>query len=278
MEKQPVDDFFARKLRDAEVPVSTELFSQLQQRMGAKPLPTRRGVAGVWWYTVAAACVLFAVGFLYLTGKTDHTTRNSLAGDIVPQKKPNEQITAVPNKAQQNDNVGSIPGVEKEVVARKKVTYPAAKPTLLVSRQTTEGNALLAIQKPVGQVLEGQSKEISSVPTRQIIAAIPALADRINQVSNVPKQSTERTIVLTIAEPQAEASLAVSTKDIEVVDQKAQAQSSGLSGLFGKIKQLKNGEVLARSQPDIGAGGPKNRFGRVFAQVKETLKNETTLE
>ena len=279
MKKQPVDDFFARKLRDAEVPVSTELFSQLQQRMGTKPMPTRRRVTVAWWYTVAAACMLFAVGILYLTGKTEYTTRDSLAEEqTVLQTKLSKQITAVPNEAQQNDNVGPIPEVERKSVALKKVTYPVIRPIQSVNRQTIVENRLLAMQKPVGQAVESQSKEISFVPTRQITATIPTSADRIDQVSNVPRQSTERTIVLTIDDPQTEANLAVSTKEIGVVDQKLQVQASGLSGFFGKIKQLKNGEVLAKSQSAVGTGSPKNRFGRVFARVKETLKNETTLE
>ena len=286
MEKQPVDDFFARKLRDAEVPISAELFGQLQQRMGTKPLPVGRRRAGAWWYVMAAASVVLVIVLSYPAQKTDYVSSKSrndkrVSRAINLSKEAIRPIAAAPDRAKQRSDVGFIDEVINKQVVLRKVTYPTAKSIAEESSSLTERSMLLATQKPVEQIAEARSKETPLMPVGQVVAMTSVVAERIDQVGTLSKQPTERIIVLTIKEPQPETGTGVSTEeaDADVIDQNAKRQAGSLSGLFSKIKQLKNGEVQAKSEPvATSQRGQKNKFGRVFARVKETLKNETTLE
>ncbi|RYF59299.1 MAG: hypothetical protein EOO39_33370 [Cytophagaceae bacterium] len=285
MEKQPVDDLFARKLRDAEVPVGSDVFDQLQKRMSAKPLPVHRTI-GVWWYVASAACALVAVWFLYVTNEPEQQLKGSLAQKQVSKPADVDRIAA----NQTGTTFGSTNGLqtegkEVEQITDKhkksepiaKATYPDQKPTYPKNQQSVREHRLSSTQQLTERVAVGKAEENQPALVSPLTAVTPTPVEPIDRVAAKPKQITERTIVLTIDDPQAENALVTVKGDTPKSD--SQGQQNGLSGLFGKIKQLKNGEVLAKATP-VGEShtNPKKRFGRVFTEVKESLKNETTLE
>jgi len=275
MEKQPVDDLFARKLREAEVPVGPDVFNQLQHRLGAKPLPVRRRSVGMWWYGACAASVVVAIWFLFAPGKAEEQISESLT------KKQSITKTETNAKAEQESTVRTVNplprdkgSVTNDNIGRVVVTYPEYKDSKVVNKRVTAEDAPMMARKSTEQVTGSKPLEIQQPADRQVLAAAPTSAMSIDQIST-RKKAVERTIVLTIDEPQAERTLAL-TREEATADPKIHA--NGLTGLFGKLKQLKNGEVMANASSATDQPSQKTRFGRVFNEVKESLKNETTLE
>lgn len=271
MEKQPVDDLFARKLRDVEVPVGSDVFSQLQQRMGTKPLITRRPLA-MWWYMAGAACILIALGMVYITTKNNLDDKQPVAhkeslrkSQAVPASSGNEIIakSVIKDPQIQGDS-----GYNEERLAP---TFPIQKAKL--SRQKAEQERASQPSEVIDQVAVLTTQPIQEVTRLPIKVVTPI--EEIARVEKQPRHLNGRTIVLTIEEPEASN---LASADNHIAVPATQQHVTGLSGLFGKIKQLKSGEVLAKANSADNQSTTKNRFGRVLTEVKESLKNETTLE
>ncbi|MBO0948301.1 hypothetical protein [Fibrella forsythiae] len=286
MEKQPVDDLFARKLHDAEAPVSSDLFNRMQQRMGTKPLPVRRKI-GAWWYVASAACALVAVCFLYLTNKPEKQLLESFAQKRLPEQSDVNRVVTK-RRDRFNGSATRLQTIDEETEKvtkehRKpgqlaKATYPDLKPTNPKSQLSAREHRLVLTQQVEEQIAVIKANENEkSVPAAPQLAISQPGIERVEQATVKPKQITERTILLTINEPQTKNELAASNNNYQKPD--TQNQPNGLSGLFGKLKQLKNGEVMAKATPVSESNSTqKKRLGRVFTEVKESLKNETTLE
>ncbi|XWW43923.1 hypothetical protein JYG30_14110 [Fibrella sp. USSR17] len=275
MEKQPVDDLFARKLREAEAPVSPDVYNQLQHRLGAKPLPVRRRPVGMWWYVGCAASVVTVIWFLIATEKSEEQISESLTKKQLPAKTElNAKVETKPTAR----TVTSLPhtngGVTDSKVSRVAATYPDYEEDKQVNKRRAVEDAPIMARKSTEQATGIKPLEIQQPTDKPVLAAAPTAAISVDQIST-RKKAVERTIVLTIAEPQVERTLAL-TREETTADPKAHA--NGLTGLFGKLKQLKNGEVMANASSATDQPSQKTRFGRVFNEVKESLKNETTLE
>ncbi len=279
MEKQPIDDLFARKLRDAEAPVGPDIFDQLQKRMSTKPLPTRRLVVA-WWHVVSAACVLVAFWFMYITNSTPVKVnapvayKELLSKTAKPEAVQREVAVAPALKLQKQLNANTDK-VSKNVKLLTKATYPARKPVAPARQSIANESTPMRLQpQPIEQITGVRSAAVQQTPEIQPVAMNSTLP--VERIANSPKQQVGRTVVLTIDEAQLATTPTTTQSDSPAPQQQHQ---NGLSGLLGKLKQLKNGEVLAKAAPTAGTqNSPKNRLGRVFFEVKESLKNETTLE
>ncbi|HEX9958544.1 MAG TPA: hypothetical protein VGA96_14865 [Fibrella sp.] len=281
MEKQPVDDLFARKLRDVEAAVGPDLFDQLQKRIATKPIPVRRTIVA-WWHVASAACVLVALWFVYITATTEPPVSVPVAHKHLAKAKdhglPAENAVAtLPVHERQKHDVGSDAGKTEKHNSVARVTYPARTPVTPASQAMNKEPILnRSQQQSTERVAVVQSQEIQQVPVTPAVALNSTPVERIERVGSKQKQHADRTVVLTIEEPQEVNSLATVQNDSPAAD--PQLPQKGLSSLFGKIRQLKNGEVLAKVTPTTNQNSPKNRFGRIFTEMKESLKNETTLE
>lgn len=287
MEKQPVDDLFARKLREAEAPVGPDVFSQLQKRMGGQPeFPVRRPVVA-WWHVASAACLLIALWFLYVTNKTENhisvpIARKQDQPKIQNDSTDNEAIAATTLKSASEHRgrevtSGSVAEPKQNNVTAQ-VTYPTRRNVYANLPDEPKSDERTPVRASETERIAAMPRQIGSPVTEQITATTtPTPVERIAQVSNTQKRATERTVLLTIEEPQPASSLATVESQITALDAQ-QPHQHGLSGLFGKLKQLKNGEVMAKAAPVNSENNQKNRLGRVFSEVKESLKNETTLE
>ncbi|WP_375444154.1 hypothetical protein [uncultured Fibrella sp.] len=287
MEKQPVDDLFARKLREAEAPVGPDVFNQLQKRMGGQPTPIRRPVVA-WWHVASAACLLVALWFLYVINKVEPETSIPIAvrqafqklqsnGDDdkaiadatakpeLDQKRQHDFAVDEANKQQEEESIAQATYLAQRKSQTKLFNKPEA-PTQTPVRPVETERIVATPEQLVQPIVEPSVVPINPVPV-----------ERIARVNNAQKQATERTILLTIEEPQLTNSLTAAKSDITTLEVQ-QPHQNGLSSLFGKLKQLKNGEVLAKAVPVSNQNNQKNRLGRVFSEVKESLKNETTLE
>ncbi|MEZ0540827.1 hypothetical protein [Fibrella arboris] len=286
MEKQPVDDLFARKLRDAETKVSADVFNQLEQRMGVKPLPVHKKVVG-WWQIAAAACLILAIGLVYNLNKADVQLSQSHTIVQTSSDKTARSSTSKLAKSQQQQikkqNESARPTTNAE-----KATYLALQSGMLHKKDRSQVTVALESEKSMlrNKLAERQQERATEVtatvdqedrrtPTPQLALASTTI-DKVDRISMKPNQAVERTIILTIEDNQT--AVHVAAHD-DASKMNRQGNQKGLSGLFGKLKQLKNGEVLAKATlTEDSQVNHKNRFGRVFNEVKESLKNETTLE
>lgn len=280
MEKQPIDDLFARKLRDAEVPVGSDGFSQLQMRMKPKTHLVRRS-ATIWWQLASAACLVVAFGLLYRASKTEPVisqpvaiTKKGPAKELPLNLELTNPLTNVPERGLQRGRLIDSRAAQDEQTAQV-VTYPVQKRATLINQPPAK--PLTQAIEPAEQVARAKPhKEIQQLPNTPTITSTIAPIIRVAQSTERPKQLSERTVILTIEESETADTQIASVNTSPTPD--PQLHQNSLSGLFGKIKQLKNGEVLAKAAPTANQNVPRNRFGRIFTEVKESLKNETTLE
>jgi hypothetical protein len=270
-------------LRDAEAPVGPDVFNQLQKRMGTKPLPAQRPVVA-WWQVASAACLLLALWFLYITNSPSNKVDVSVA-DKQPQRKAVDReavksaVVIAPEQKRQKQNDKNSDEMSKTEKLLTKVMTANRKLVARTRQVVVNESTPMRLQpQSIEQIAGVQSLETKQVPKIQPAEVKPSMTiDRIVRVENGQKQPTGRTVVLTIEDPQITTSLATTQNDSPTPD--LHEHKSGLPGLLGKLRQLKNGEVMAKATPAVGnQNNQKNRFGRVFSEVKESLKNETTLE
>ncbi|WP_148289295.1 hypothetical protein [Fibrella aestuarina] len=127
---------------------------------------------------------------------------------------------------------------------------------------------------PVEQVVS-QTKTPDNVPAIVSVEA-PSIAKAEKGPSTVTeseKSSSGRTVVLTIAEPEPTKLAA-----LEPTKPDAAHNAPNLTQFFDKVKQIKRGEVFARATPTRQAAEPKTGLGRLMNGVRESLRNENSLE
>lgn len=281
MEKQPIDDLFARKLREAELPPSAEAFNRLQSGMASTQLPVNRRRVALWWYGAAAASLLLIALFFYrnsgstTNGATDYMAREKR----VKKTSAPRPMAKIPIMAQKGDK--RMPDVP--VISEKKVAQTPPQTTLAATSAKRpnhyKGAEIIAVvDRPALQsgAPTTQMSE-SGLPKSQAVAVetpVDVALPKTFATTAVPNQ--QRVVVMTIELPKVNAP--VIALQPAKVESTPQAQSGSLAGLFAKVKQLKNGDVLARTTPTKRPNEPRSRIGRMFEGMKESLRNETTLE
>ena len=281
MEKQPIDDLFARKLREAEQAPSPATFSRLQSRMISTGLPATKRRALGWWYGVAAATLLLMTLFYFRS--VPHLKRQA------PDQMAKQQ------KVMDPDSVSSERRFSQQVAKKRdgvQVTMSSVKQTddaqhskrtpVTVAKQITkkaESTVVAVVEKAPVRQTERQWPEPTpakggEASTAEAYPPLPVQAVQSNMATIASLTDHQRVVVMTIGEtrPTETATLLPLTKAAAV----AQTQPVSLAGLFAKMKQLKNGDVMARAVPQPNYS--RSRLGRVFYGMKESLKNETTLD
>ena len=288
MEKQLIDDLFARKLREAELPPSPDAFSRLQSRMASTPLPTSQRRVAVWWYGAAAASLLLITLFVF---------RNNLLPKQ-PESTPLAAQTQTAKVAETNHTEPPIPlaktvrggtdqvGQQQVAEGKSGADEPNALLTgtkiEVVTAKNVAQSSLPSIPTPVPEAVVAITlTPVLVAPKTEAIATTVSPTKPIQDAPQAAPLATtsiaqQRVVVLTIEEPQAAAPV-VALQPARV-ESTSQAQSGSLADLVAKVKQLKNGDALARVTPAKRPPDSRSRFGRVFEGVKESLKNETTLE
>ncbi|MBO0939385.1 hypothetical protein J2I47_22725 [Fibrella sp. HMF5335] len=289
MEKQPIDDLFARKLREAELPPSPDAFSRLQSRMSTAPLPVTRRRVAIWWYGAAVASLLLVTLFYY---------RNSLLPDPVAKKQPLAQIKASQAAVPAND-AQSAPLVTNAGKHANPSRISTTKPVTEAAHEQSKPIIAMAAKLEAGKNEIRSSMPYPGNNTHEVISPVPVspvpqvelakngsipsstnLSKPIEGIQTSPtaahQSDQQRVVVMTIEEPKAAAPI-VALQPAQV-ESTSQVQSGSLAGLLAKVKQLKNGDALARVTPAKRPVDSRSRISRVFEGMKESLKNETTLE
>lgn len=269
MEKQPVDDLFARKLRDADLTPGADVFGRLQSRLNATPLPVaepKRRLAG-WWYGVAASALL---GVVWLSWSPERDASRP-AGHRVAQSDALSTRSTSPESGSNRTE----PQATVATADASPATSRTAEPQM---RQTRADDYVAKVTETKPELVEKTSLSATlsgNVPDKSDLEA--PLATTIEKsppaVADASKIPTGRTVILTIAEPEP-----ANVAALQPVRTDAANSTPNLSHFFDKVKQIKSGEVFARATPARPAAEPKTGLGRLVNGVRESLRNETTLE
>ena len=285
MEKQPIDDLFARKLCEAELPPSPNVFNRLQSRMASTQLPTTKRRAVIWWYGAAAASLLLIALFYFRSSSDEKQTapdqiarQAKATNPVSPMPKPQPTQLVAKAGEERTHRTVAVSAVQKGPDNHQQKMM-AAVTKLVVGMKEATSTATMGKQ-PVQQAAV-QLPEITAVTAKNesmVGIAPPVLAQIAQPKLPVTSNSSDqqRVVVMTITEPKAD--LPMMALQPTKAEPASQAQLGSLAGLFAKVKQLKNGDALARATPLKRPADSRSRLGRVFDGMKESLKNETTLE
>ncbi|MBO0930750.1 hypothetical protein [Fibrella aquatilis] len=293
MEKQPIDDLFARKLREAELPPSPDALSRLQSRLNSVPLPTQRRRVAVWWYGVAAASLILVALFSY---QNNRSIKSAESTSLTAQTK---KLTAAPNHTEvpvpliAKVGEGAKPGRKQQILEeergtvvitnKQRVPMPEVAEKAVIAKNATQSATPRTATRVDEQVaISSITPEPTAIKVEALATvATSKLAHPVQEVPQTVSVSThladqQRVVVLTIDEPES----AESAPDMQPtkVASMSPAQTGSLAGLFAKVKQLKNGDALARATPVKRHSDARSRFGRVFEGMKESLKNDNTAD
>ncbi len=286
-EHQPLDNLFRRKLNDASVQPDTEGWARLESRLTGQEVtvedkPTRRlGAVWYWSASVAAACLLLA--FLW-TGPTKQPTAGTGKSDLAVIPETSRGTTQTPTKRQ--TPVLSETETDKLAERSSETVDPIINPQ---NRQARE-----AINRPYdnsAKVLESQAKteirksELTAktldkqADERTIQLELPekdaVVANNAEPATKPALQNTERTLIVTVAEP-ATAETASPQTENALMPREAPVKNARIARVFRQIKRLKDGEALARA--DINPDGTDDESGLVSRLVQATRSKENQIK
>lgn len=249
---QPLDDFFRRKLENATVTPSADGWNRLQAKMQGEQRPAEKTkvnrMGPLWYWSAAAACVLIVLLLTRLG--TDKQPDLQLASKVKSaQPKPVEVLddkggssVTLPQFEAVAKNEPPVRRAEATINKLQNVTAPKAA---MVRSDQPATHTLAVVEKPAPKVEEGRMLQTGEKDER--------LANSNQNESTQPLRTktleTERTLIVSVAEPVFSASLT----DVPVVETSSgQGMGSRKIGrMFQQIRRLKNGEGIARVNPDI---------------------------
>jgi hypothetical protein len=202
----------------------------------------------LWYWSAAAACVLIVLLLTRLG--TDKQPDLQLASKVKSaQPKPVEVLddkggrsVTLPQFEAVAKNEPPVRRAEATISKLQNVTAP--KPAMVRSDQPAT-QTLAVVEKPAPIVEEGRMLQTGEKDER--------LANSNQNESTQPLRTktleTERTLIVSVAEPVSSASL---TDEPVVETSSGQGMGSRKIGrMFQQIRRLKNGEGIARVNPDI---------------------------
>ncbi|QHV98455.1 hypothetical protein [Spirosoma endbachense] len=301
-EKPPIDDLFARKLGNMSLSPGSDGFARLQARMGQQK-PEAKVVfwrnPAVYGYTAAAACLVLVCLFGWLYWPSGNVMK--VGGAEVATNKPvkeRKHRQTMPVKTGHSEKTVHDATVEEPSVI-DKVSRPADTEQL-VATHSVRGNStgkdqssrkvksdkvnaeiaktgtdesVLAQIKPVDNKAKEENAAISTVASAQ-----PTLTDQPVIAAVKPVPTSERGLVVTIAEPEAlvaareAAKSAVEEKAKAVVATNDKPEKENKAGhLWQQVKRFKQGEVFARGDNGDNESG---LLGRAYSGLKHSIEKD----
>ncbi len=263
MKKQPIDDLFARKLRDLNVPVGPAVYGRLQSRLGATATPARRAV---WWYVAAAACFVLMLGGVYWVrlGADAPGTLPTLAKQSARQHARQKVAQPAPAYVPASEQLAT-----NRVADRKQSLRFRAAQSIGRLAVTASSVALTVDRHAHSETVQERLNTKGAVaPDVRPVVGLSALKT-VSPTTDTAPLPAERIVQMILHEPADEPTVAVPDAAPVAI------QGTRLTSLLGKIRQLKSGEAYAKATPLPGE--PRTRLGRVLNNVKESLKNDNTL-
>lgn len=292
IEKRPVDDLFARRLKNMSLPPNPDGFARLQARMGQSVPETRV----VFWqnttvhrYLAIAACLLLVClfGWLYLSTETANKSETTVAvnkpATLIEKKQRYEppksgiEVAATGTKSNQ-----------KTTVTDSQTTSTSIKPAKAANGRPTNDDRQFASTKPnLGKIKPTPSELSIVLPTKQpaITEAnpLPAGPTTEKQVAATTGKSApvaERVLIVTIAEPKALVAARQVDKqsdgeEAEVAVADKLEKDSKAASLWQQMKRVKEGEIFARKEAGEDERG---LLGRAYSGLKQTLDKDKSIK
>ena len=298
-EKQPVDDLFARKLKNMTLPPSPDGFTRLQARMG-RGEPEGRVIFWrnpvVLQYMAVAACLLMIClfGWLYLSAETPLSGAATVSVNKPigspekqhPRKQPNLDLKvgvtatgSIPDRktpASADSEAIDLPFAERERVAVGKSINDnrrAARTDRTTRRvETTFHDTPPAV--PITPTERVAGTEANTLPVE------PKSENQVAAVTNKPASVAERVLIVTIAEPKAllAARQVVESpsgeQGIVAVDDRPEKENKA-ANLWQQVKRMKQGEVFARKDVNDDERG---LISRAYSGLKQTLDKDKSVK
>lgn len=259
MEKQPVDELFARILGDMEIQPSDAAFTLLKARQKEKHLLVN------WGYWAAAACLILIGSFMWWAlGATVSTTSKRLAvAKVEPVKGPSRKVGEVLAYRAQSQ-LSSAGNISTNKPKESKTAVSNWNPILKAQYQKVNRQLMADVQQ----------KELHAQITKESELTAPTSNTglTLSAVKEVPRESllpsSERTLIVTI-----EASVTADQPALAEVAPKEEAtdHKGGLSILLQKVKKIKKGENLALDMDKTQHHG----LSKLYDEVKESIKNNS---
>lgn len=298
-EKQPIDDLFARKLKNMSLPPSRDGMARLQARMEQRDVKTRV----VFWqnvtvqrYMAVAACLVLVClfGWFYLSTGTPTPGNDTVAANT----------TKAPSVRPQLED-RSLKRTDSNLVAAKPIPVPTISnqsdmPLVTESIKGTERSVVVYPKDNTGQRVAKQEKsfpEAEKVQPETLIPASTKLSDQLAKTehspvlvkatdekivdNSTPVVSTERVLVVTIAEPEAlidarkTAKRVLSGEELDnSLDNKPEKDTKA-AALWQQVKRIKQGEIFARKD---AVDDERGLIGRAYSGLKQTLDKDKSIK
>ncbi|RRA99023.1 hypothetical protein [Larkinella rosea] len=262
MSQHPIDDLFARQLRDHGVKPQRATWDELQRRMNEKE---ERKSPFIWWYASAAsvAVILLASWWLW---SGDETGKPNLETNRIAQQIPKKTAPTNPQSTvRQTEELKPIESTEETVLAFEKTARLKQESKTHVDRQTDIA-APETVQEPA--VIEKP--------------ATPVLMEEVQKpqtlLAEVPSKEPERTLVVQIAAPEiksaslmASTETALSEENAENTNDQPRRKRFRLGRVLRQINKLKAGESVEWDEVGVQPGALLARASEKVHEGKEKL-------
>lgn len=298
IEKAPIDDLFARKLGNMSMPPSADGFERLQRRMNPGEAEPRL----VFWrnpqmqrYMAIAACLLLVClfGWLYQSDSAKLTDGQQVAQSPAKQPTP-DNVTPSNVTDNKTERAADADVITPNVVSPETPGNPSATDYVAVAPVPTKNGK--SASKPTGQNNLSLRSEATYVApdnvaqtspftrpenvgaTSTTVAPVPSApaADQVAANQPKPAASTERSLIVTIDEPDAlvaarqAARESAEAKSTVAVHEKAEKESKG-GNLWQQVQRIRSGDVFARSDRNEDERG---LLGRAYAGLKHSIEKD----
>lgn len=286
-EHQPLDNLFRHKLNDASVPVSTDVWNKLQDRLAGQaaitePKPNRRiGAAWYWSVSAAASCLLLA---FFWTSQNRQPTPKAGKPDLATTTKTAKQLRQ------------QVPKIETPALAKNRPdkliepsidnAEPIGSPRNQESVKTPDrlyangSKAVESTQKTKAEqpelIVKTPDKQPDKAPVQVVMA--PEKTTALNNGDPAAKptpQNPERTLIVSVAEPVSKPAITETITpqpENSVVPKETPVKNARIARVFRQIKRLKEGETLARA--DINSNETDDEGGLFNRLVQSTRSKE----
>lgn len=297
-EKQPIDDLFARKLKNMSLPPSRDGLARLQARMEQRDVKTRV----VFWqsvtvqrYMAVAACLVLVClfGWFYLStgsptpGNDTVAANTAKAPSVRPQledrslkRTDSTLLAAKPIPVPTISNQPNIPQVTESITeTERSVVYPKDNNGQRVAKQE---KSFPEAEKVQPETLKPASTKLSDqlAKTERNPVSMEAADEKIVN-SPAPVVSTERVLVVTIAEPEAlidarkTAKRVMSGEDLDNSPDNKPEKDTKAAALWQQVKRIKQGEIFARKD---AVDDERGLIGRAYSGLKQTLDKDKSIK
>ncbi len=267
MERQPIDDLFARRLHNAEVQPDNTTWAILQNRHGieqARPL---------WRYAAVAASLLLVGTFSWWISQNRETGYKKVAA--TQQKLPAktsvssdvEQLILTEHEPSEVASTKPVNREKTEEVNRNRMVFQTQKfAASKINSKRTE-IALQTVKETYRPILGSEEKQF--IQTQESGQPIATTINEPMQVTPLPV--AERTLIVSIF---AEAPAFQSDVAEPVVISVKQNSKGRLNGFLKKVKRLKEGKTVAINTDHISKT-ECHGLTKLLDEVRESISNNT---